>query len=100
MSSESRISPSLAYAAGGVLIGTFAGFVLGRSTAPTPKRPSKHIKLVDSEDEEDLDEEDEQEGLNGFANSYEECKLVLVVRTDLGMTKGKLDPIFYPQIRG
>jgi PTH2 family peptidyl-tRNA hydrolase len=25
----------------------------------------------------------------GFANNSEECKLVLVVRTDLGMTKGK-----------
>lgn len=27
-------------------------------------------------------------------NSNEECKLVLVVRTDLGMTKGKLDAVF------
>jgi len=29
-----------------------------------------------------------------WENSTEECKLVLVVRTDLGMTKGMLDPPF------
>jgi hypothetical protein len=29
-----------------------------------------------------------------WENSTEECKLVLVVRTDLGMTKGTLDPPF------
>jgi PTH2 family peptidyl-tRNA hydrolase len=29
----------------------------------------------------------------GWEDSTEECKLVLVVRTDLGMTKGKLAPV-------
>ncbi|KAL8661440.1 MAG: hypothetical protein Q9168_008386 [Polycauliona sp. 1 TL-2023] len=31
-----------------------------------------------------------QEGLNQFEGNREECKLVLVVRTDLGMGKGKI----------
>ncbi|KAL8863158.1 MAG: hypothetical protein Q9178_000533 [Gyalolechia marmorata] len=31
-----------------------------------------------------------QEGLNQFEENREECKLVLVVRTDLGMGKGKI----------
>lgn len=43
----------------------------------------------DDEDDEDDDDLDNQE-LNGFEDSNEECKLVLVVRTDLGMTKGEL----------
>ncbi|VVT53793.1 uncharacterized protein SAPINGB_P003752 [Magnusiomyces paraingens] len=51
------------------------------------------------EDEDDLsaeedDEEEEEEGPDAppdaFAYSSEECKMVLVVRTDLGMTKGKI----------
>lgn len=47
----------------------------------------------DDEDEDDEEEEDsEEEGDGGelasFENNNEEVKLVLVVRTDLGMTKG------------
>jgi len=43
----------------------------------------------ESENEGDPDSEDEQQDLQGFeSNANEECKLVLVVRTDLGMTKG------------
>ena len=52
---------------------------------------SKEVK--DTEDEESEDEElgQEQEGeLKGFEGNREECKLVLVVRTDLGMGKGKI----------
>jgi len=44
-----------------------------------------------SEDEEDLEDfgGDDQQDLQGFEDAMnEECKLVLVVRTDLGMTKG------------
>lgn len=33
-----------------------------------------------------------KEERNEVEDSGEECKLVLVVRTDLGMTKGKLPP--------
>lgn len=61
------------------------------------------VKVVqDSEDgEEDEDSEDEamgqdQEELRSFEGNREDCKLVLVVRTDLGMTKGKTT-LSYPQ---
>ncbi|MCJ1230356.1 hypothetical protein MMC12_007029 [Toensbergia leucococca] len=40
--------------------------------------------------EEDEDEEEEQGELKSFEGNKEECKLVLVVRTDLGMGKGKI----------
>lgn len=46
-----------------------------------------------SEEEEDLEDfgGDDQLDLQGFEDAMnEECKLVLVVRTDLGMTKGVL----------
>lgn len=43
----------------------------------------------ESDESEDADEESaEPDGLNEFEDSKEECKLVLVVRTDLGMGKG------------
>lgn len=43
-----------------------------------------------SEEEEESDEEDEGNGeeLASFKDNTDEVKLVLVVRTDLGMTKG------------
>lgn len=49
------------------------------------------VKVVqDSEDEDEDSEEGEQEQgeLKAFEGNGEECKLVLVVRTDLGMGKG------------
>lgn len=49
-------------------------------------------EVRDSEDEEEQEEEQEEEGKGGelkaFEGNREECKLVLVVRTDLGMGKG------------
>lgn len=44
----------------------------------------------DSEEEEETDDEDEGNGeeLASFKDNTEEVKLVLVVRMDLGMTKG------------
>ena len=53
-------------------------------------------EVADSEDEEEGDElgiEDVSGELKTFADSREECKLVLCVRTDLGMGKGILLPI-------
>ncbi|GAB7344592.1 hypothetical protein MBLNU457_3087t1 [Dothideomycetes sp. NU457] len=43
----------------------------------------------ESEEAGDEEDEDDQE-IKSFADHNEECKLVLVVRTDLGMTKGKI----------
>ena len=45
----------------------------------------------DDDDDDDSEEEDEKEQgseLSTFPENKEECKLVLVVRTDLGMGKG------------
>lgn len=56
---------------------------------------SDEESLSESEDldeDEDEDEEGEQGELNPFTGSSEECKLVLVVRTDLGMGKGPSRP--------
>ena len=55
------------------------------------------MKTLKGEDVESLSETDEeeeelgkpQEGLSSFTGNVEECKLVLVVRTDLGMGKGQ-----------
>lgn len=44
----------------------------------------------DDHDDDDADEEEEveQDGLKAFKEIEGECKLVLIVRTDLGMNKG------------
>ena len=55
------------------------------------RKKGKEVK--DSEDEEDVDgSEDEQVvgELASYEDNKEECKLVLVVRTDLGMGKGNV----------
>jgi flagellar biosynthesis/type III secretory pathway M-ring protein FliF/YscJ len=79
-------------AAAGVLI----GFVIGRVTA----KPSNAVHEQDSKkledrkqprrtpQDEDEDSDQQNEELQDFTGNNEECKLVLVVRTDLGMTKG------------
>jgi hypothetical protein len=65
--------------------------VFGGSSAAHPSL--KAGKRVEDSDISDAgsDSEDAQElgDLKSFQESSEECKLVLVVRTDLGMTKGK-----------
>ncbi|KAL9627812.1 MAG: hypothetical protein Q9204_006314 [Flavoplaca sp. TL-2023a] len=43
-----------------------------------------------SSEEAEVELGQKQEGLNQFEGNKEECKLVLVVRTDLGMGKGKI----------
>lgn len=92
-------SPAAALATGVVI-----GFVIGRVTAPytrprryprtTTETVGKSIsngKLGESTENESSDEEHGYgEELQDFTNNFEECKLVLVVRTDLGMGKGIL----------
>ncbi|TKA69380.1 hypothetical protein B0A49_07050 [Cryomyces minteri] len=81
------------------IIAAFGGYFLGQASSlglfGTTETPvSKDAKLDDSSesssDEERDDGSDEQEDLRSFPGNHEECKLVLVVRTDLGMTKGKI----------
>lgn len=84
--------------------GIIIGLVIGRITAPSTRRRrhptiGKSIsngKLEDSTEHESSDEESGHgEELQDFTNSFEECKLVLVVRTDLGMGKGNLQMSSY-----
>jgi hypothetical protein len=75
-----------------LLVGAVTGFFLGRasitqqSSAPVRTGP---IELLESdESESELESESDTEIAQSSTNPREECKLVLVVRTDLGMTKG------------
>ena len=69
------------------------GVLGGRSTSAAKSGQRKHevdSELSDSDSEGEGEDDDDVQGeLKSFADSREECKLVLVVRTDLGMTKGK-----------
>src|SRR2546421_18782 len=72
------IAGSLGYFIGqGKSLGLFGGSPI--SAPPQRKRSASY------EDSSDEDESAPSE----FPDHLEECKLVLVVRTDLGMTKGK-----------
>jgi PTH2 family peptidyl-tRNA hydrolase len=51
---------------------------------------SRQNKAKAESETDDSSDEDETQDLGEFAGNNEECKLVLVVRTDLGMTKGKI----------
>jgi peptidyl-tRNA hydrolase, PTH2 family len=103
---------ALAVATGllGLLVGCFLGQgssigLFSSSSSSNPKATKKSwpnsydVKVhADSSDEEadDEDEDDEDEGdgkeLNSFDDTAEEVKLILAVRTDLGMTKGTFSP--------
>jgi PTH2 family peptidyl-tRNA hydrolase len=82
---QARVQTAWGASAVLLAIGTLAGFFLGRVTAPAA---GLQANGVSKNPEGDEDSEDEDQDLNAFAESDEECKLVLVVRTDLGMTKG------------
>lgn len=72
-------------------IGLFGGYQAAHSNAAQPD---------ESESEEEEEEEDEVQELKAF-DGNEECKLVLVVRTDLGMTKGEFATFFrFLSLRG
>src|ERR1700753_1215974 len=83
------------WGAGAVLlfIGTLAGFFLGRLTAPADNfAASIHSRGSGKNLDNDLEDSDNEgeDALNDFKGRNEEYKLVLVVRTDLGMTKGRV----------
>jgi len=98
MSHPDRPLPSLlATAIGTALIAGILGFFLGQGSAlgifggadaSRQSQASRKARVSDSEESEDEDD-GPIEGLNDYEDKNEECKLVLVVRTDLGMTKGK-----------
>jgi PTH2 family peptidyl-tRNA hydrolase len=95
-----RNSRAMGAAVAFLVIGTVAGFFLGRLTAPASEEitskssgqgqsSSSIAKSKQALLESDVDSEDEgDQDLKSFEGHREECKLILVVRTDLGMTKG------------
>lgn len=100
MSTQDRPPPSLlATAIASALIAGIIGYFVGQGSSlglfGTPPATTKAHAAADSKESEsesdESEEEEGQEGLEEFSDKTEECKLVLVVRTDLGMTKGKLE---------
>lgn len=71
------------------------GLLGGKSSVPPGAESGQRKHDVDSDlsdsDSEGADDDTThlQGELKSFSDTREECKLVLVVRTDLGMTKGK-----------
>lgn len=95
MADSTRPPPSAAaIAIATAIVAGLAGFFLGQGSSlglfSSPSIPPQSRALqVDSEDSDLSDEDEKQENLGSFASrKHEEYKLVLVVRTDLGMTKG------------
>ncbi|KAH7382125.1 peptidyl-tRNA hydrolase PTH2-domain-containing protein [Pyrenochaeta sp. MPI-SDFR-AT-0127] len=79
------------------IVAGVTGYMLGQAKSlglfggsPISQPPQgKDKKTGDSDEEESSDEEDDTAPAE-FPGHTEECKMVLVVRTDLGMTKGKI----------
>lgn len=85
------------------LIAGVTGYFLGQASSlglfkskAQPTQETRDNKKASGEDSEETESDEdwevgqEQGDINSFTDSNEECKLVLVVRTDLGMTKGML----------
>jgi hypothetical protein len=104
MESRATEMPSVwAVAFGASVVAGLAGYFLGTASSIGIFGSNSQQRLVsssgekehdgsESEDdnasESDLEDSEDDQEINGFEDSTEECKLVLVVRTDLGMTKG------------
>jgi hypothetical protein len=77
-------------------IGLFGSSSSKHSSSKAEEDPKHGDGDVESSDMSDASSGggDELGELESFAEHSEECKLVLVVRTDLGMTKGKRGHVF------
>ena len=76
------------------IVGLVTGYLIGQAKSlglfgGSPISAPQKDKAITEESEESEDESDEDDSVpNEFPGHKEECKMVLVVRTDLGMTKG------------
>ena len=102
---QDRGPPSAtAIAIGTAIVSALAGYYVGQARSiglfggSSTAHPTARVgrQQLDSDEESDASDAESQGGdalvvgeLKGFADSSEECKLVLVTRTDLGMGKGK-----------
>ncbi|RAL09745.1 aminoacyl-tRNA hydrolase [Aspergillus homomorphus CBS 101889] len=105
-----RAPSTTAYVVATAILAGVTGYFLGQGSSlglftnkekegwPNSYNVKVHRDSSDEEFEEEEEEEEEEDSENegdgselaNFDNSAEEVKLVLVVRTDLGMTKGKI----------
>ena len=104
----SSSATALAIASG--ILGLVVGYFLGQGSSiglfdktgspnsATKSWPNSYDVKVHADSSDEADAEDSSEGgddqvagLKSFESSTEDVKLVLVVRTDLGMTKGATD---------
>ncbi|EAU39547.1 peptidyl-tRNA hydrolase 2, mitochondrial precursor [Aspergillus terreus NIH2624] len=107
MADLDRVPSTTAYVVATAIIAGVTGYFLGQGSSlglfsvkekegwPNSYNVKVHRDSSDEEfddEEEESDSEEEGDGgeLANFDNNNEEVKLVLVVRTDLGMTKGKI----------
>ncbi|BCR97029.1 aminoacyl-tRNA hydrolase PTH2 [Aspergillus luchuensis] len=107
MSDLDRTTPSTAaYVVATAILTGITGYFIGQGSSlglfsnkekegwPNSYNVKPHLDSSDEDYESEEEEGSEEEGdgteLANFDSSNEEVKLVLVVRTDLGMTKGKI----------
>jgi PTH2 family peptidyl-tRNA hydrolase len=92
--STANIALACAILAGvtGYFLGTAKSLGLfGGSPVSEPlRKQSEKEEEEDTSEDESSDDEDDDTAPAEFPGHTEECKMVLVVRTDLGMTKGKI----------
>lgn len=81
------------------IIAGLGGYFLGQATSVGvfgKTNPPVLEKESDASGAEEDGDTDEEQDLKSFDGTNEECKLVLVVRTDLGMTKGTVSGLVMP----
>ncbi|KAI8935045.1 hypothetical protein NX059_008709 [Plenodomus lindquistii] len=90
--STANIAVACAIIAGvtGYMLGQAKSLGLFGGSPISPAPVGKKEKADDSEEEEESSDEEDDSTPSEFPDHKEECKMVLVVRTDLGMTKGKI----------
>jgi PTH2 family peptidyl-tRNA hydrolase len=88
--STANIAVACAIIAGvtGYMLGQAKSLGLFGGSPVSQPQPRESKKADDSEEEEESSDEDDDTTPAEFPDHKEECKMVLVVRTDLGMTKG------------
>ncbi|KAI9368348.1 peptidyl-tRNA hydrolase PTH2-domain-containing protein [Aspergillus egyptiacus] len=107
MAELDRVAPSTTtYVVATAIIAGITGYFIGQGSSiglfatkekegwPNSYNVKVHTSSDEEDEEEEEDDESEEEGDGGelasFEDNTDEVKLVLVVRTDLGMTKGKI----------
>jgi hypothetical protein len=96
--STANIAAACAILAGvtGYMLGQAKSLGLFGGSALSVPADRKEKVTEDSDESSSDDEDDDDTAPADFKGNSEECKMVLVVRTDLGMTKGTLHVLGFP----